>query len=146
MIVGTAVRTLQIDDEFEGFDEGQVFSLTDGSLWIQAEYKYAYHYAFMPRVTLLSGNDGRIYLQVDGMAESVAVRQLSNVVRSRISGAFSGWSGDTEYQLQNRQIWKQSRYKYKYKYKYAPRVLVYRDGGRYHMHVAGTTAEVTRLK
>jgi len=47
------VRKGQIEDEFEGFDDEMIFELTDGSFWIQDEYKYWYHYAYRPRVNIL---------------------------------------------------------------------------------------------
>ncbi len=139
-------RVLQIENEFESFDENRLFELTDGTLWIQDEYKYAYHYAYRPQVMLQMGNDGRTRLRVSGMADAVAAREVSVVTRSRINDEFHGWDGETEYELQNGQIWRQVRYKYKYKYSFAPEVLIYQDRGRHHIHVAGTTAEVIRKR
>lgn len=56
-------------------------------------------------------------------------------VKSRIVGEFNGWSGDTLFEFDNGQIWKQSKYKYKYKYKYRPKVEIIKDGSRHYLKV-----------
>jgi hypothetical protein len=139
-------NTLCIEDEFEGFDDGQVFLLSDGSTWIQDEYQYVYHYAYRPKVALTRSKDGRVYLSVQGMRNSVAVRPVTVTIRSRIAGEFKGWLGNSEYTLSNGQIWRQARYHYHYHYHWTPTVIIFQDAGRYHMVVAGLKAEVRRLK
>lgn len=139
------VAQAQIDDEFEGFDEDRLFKLTDGTYWIQDEYKYWYHYAYMPKIQLLRGR-GRTYLQLEGQSQFVSVRQITQVIESRISDEFRGWEGESAYQLENGQVWQQSRYKYEYKYAYRPDVIIYNPGGGHVMQVAGTSAIVQRLK
>lgn len=49
-------------------------------------------------------------------------------MRSRIDGAWKGWSGDTIVQLVNGSIWRQAEYYYSYQYKYRPEAVV--EGGR----------------
>ncbi len=138
------IKSAQIDDEFEGFDDEMLFALSDGTYWIQDEYKYWYHYAYRPRVNILS-KGSRKYIQVDGKNEVVAIRQLTDVTESKIDGEFKGWEGETVYQLTNGQKWQQSSYKYEYKYAHMPTVLIYSAAGGYKMLVEGTTADVRRV-
>ncbi|WP_120405597.1 hypothetical protein [Halobacteriovorax sp. BALOs_7] len=56
-------------------------------------------------------------------------------VRSRIRGSFEGWDGDSLFQFENGQVWKQAKYQYKYVYKYRPRVEILQDGSRYFLKV-----------
>lgn len=134
----------QIDGELEGFDEEFLFKLTNGTYWVQDEYKYWYYYAYMPRIQLVSANN-RLYLQVVGQTESVAVREIHDVIESQINDEFLGWEGESRYQLVNGQVWEQARYKYEYKYAYRPGVLIFDAGGQHTMQVAGTSAHVRRV-
>ena len=61
----------QLDDEFEGFDDEQIFKMSNGTYWIQAHYKYWYHYAYRPNVIITEEN-GRYYLSVSN--EKIEVR------------------------------------------------------------------------
>ena len=73
------VRKTKIDGDFDRF--------VDGTYWIQAQYMYWYHYAYRPDVNLLRAN-GRFYLQIDGKDKVVPVRQITDVIQSRIDGEF----------------------------------------------------------
>ncbi|TPQ27337.1 hypothetical protein [Methylomonas koyamae] len=139
------VKTIQVDGDFEGFDDEMLFKLVDGSFWIQDEYKYWHHYAYCPRVNVLRAN-GRFYLQVEGQNQIVAIRQISDVIESQINGEFKGWEGETVYELTNGQVWKQRTYNYEYTYAYMPEVLIYSSGGGYKMQVEGTSADVQQIK
>jgi hypothetical protein len=138
------IRQSQIDDEFVGFDEDMLFKLTDGTYWLQSEYRYWYHYAYRPAVEILE-HSGRYFLRLAGDANAIAVIRTNDVIESYIDGEFQGWQGESTYTLGNGQIWKQSRYKYEYRYAYRPQVVVY-PGGGYIMHVDGTQAHVTRVR
>lgn len=141
----TLVKESQIDGDFEGFDDDVLFKLVDGSYWIQDQYKYWYHYAYCPKVNLLKAG-GRFFLQVQGQNEVVPVSQISDVIESQINGEFEGWEGETEYQLTNGQVWKQSTYHYDYTYSYMPEVIIYSVGSGYRMRVEGTSADVRKIK
>jgi len=134
----------KIDGKFEGFNDEMLFKLMDGSYWIQDECKYWYHHAYCPEALILE-NNGRLYIQVDGQNKIVAVRQITNVIKSKINGEFKGWNGETTYKLVNGQVWQQSAYKYEYKYAYMPDALIYDPGGGHVMLVEGTKAKVRRL-
>lgn len=54
-------------------------------------------------------------------------------MKSRIDGAWTGWSGDTIVKLANGSIWRQDQYYYRYQYKYRPHVIIERNM----MHVEG---------
>jgi hypothetical protein len=53
------------------------------------------------------------------------------VVKGRIRGEFTGWTGETVFELDNGQKWQQARYAYWYHYQYRPEVVVYRDGSKH---------------
>jgi len=134
-----------IDGEFSGFDSDALFHLNNGTYWLQAEYKYWYHYAYRPEVEICRRGGG-FYLRLAGQSASVVVEQLTDVIESRISGAFTGWQGDSEYELTNGQIWKQVRYRYQYRYKYRPHVLIYSASSGKTMDVGGCRANVKRVR
>lgn len=139
------VKRTQVNGDFEGFDDEVLFKLMDGTYWIQDEYKYWYHYSYCPEALILE-RGGRFYIQVDGQSEIVSVRQIHNVIESKINGEFNGWEGETEYELTNGQVWKQSAYKYKYKYAYMPSAIVYETSSGMVMTVKGTKAKVRRIR
>jgi hypothetical protein len=142
---GRIVLQSQISDSFEGFDDAMLFQLYNGQFWIQKEYKYWYHYAYMPRVSiyLYSGSN---YLTIDGQAEFVAVDQLTDVLERTIISDFNGWSGDTIFELDNGQIWKQDAYAYHYSYSYRPKAIIYKSGYGFKMIVNGSSIKVKRIK
>lgn len=123
----TIARRAQIDDEFEGFDQDAIFALTDGTYWIQSEYRYWYHYAYRPQVEIVN-HGGCLYLQLVGSNERVAVRQLHQVIESRIDGDFEGWTGNSVYTLTNGHTYRQRDGKCRSRHRHRPGVLVY-DGG-----------------
>lgn len=59
------------------------------------------------------------------------------VTEGQIDGAFSGWDGDTYYNLTNGQVWQQTHHKYAYHYAYRPNARVLTDGSRYFLEVEG---------
>jgi hypothetical protein len=61
------------------------------------------------------------------------------VLQSRINGTFNGWDGDTMFELENGQIWKQRDYAYMYHYAYRPKVTIIKEGFSYKMFIEGVT-------
>ena len=141
--MGQIVYQGKIESDFEGFDQDAIFKMSNGTYWVQAQYRYWYHYAYRPDVIITQEN-GRYMLSVAG--ESIEVRRLHNVIESKIDGTFEGWDGDKVYTLTNGQIWKQKKYKYKYKYAYRPEVIIAEINGSYVMQVKGTSAEVVKIQ
>ena len=139
------VRRSQISGSFEGFDDETLFKLTDGTFWLQDEYKYWYHYAYCPKAVILQ-EGGALYIQVDNQDQVVRVRQVYDVVEGTIDGEFTGWSGDSQYKLTNGQTWKQAAYKYEYKYVYRPEVTIYTASSGTIMDVDGAKAQVRRVR
>jgi len=134
-----------IDGSFTGFDADALFKLSDRTYWLQAEYKYWYHYAYRPQVEIYLVY-GVPHLRVVGQSELVAVRQIGNVIESQTAGEFSGWDGESEYELTNGEVWKQARYRYQYQYKYRPHVIIYEASGGTIMDVDGCRAVVERIR
>ena len=60
-----------IDGSWTGWSGDTIVQLTDGTVWRQDEYRYEYHYAYRPQVTITSGK-----MLVVGMSQAVRVRQL----------------------------------------------------------------------
>ena len=101
----------RIDGAFEGWDGETIFRLRNGQIWKQAEFAYTYSYSYSPEVIIFPVVGG-CEMQVDGLSETIRVRQLVPVVsncsppiESRIDGYFEGWDGDTIFPLRNGQIW-----------------------------------------
>ena len=132
----------KIDSDFEGFDDHAIFKMSNGTYWVQARYKYWYHYAYRPNAVITEEN-GKMVLTVLG--QSIPVRRLDGVIESFIDGTFEGWGGNTRYKLSNGQEWQQAEYKYEYKYAYRPKVVICEIDGRYIMHVEGTHVAVKRV-
>lgn len=70
-----SVIETQIDGEFEGWEGETVVKLTNGQVWIQTEYYYEYHYAYMPDV-LIYNPGGGWKMRVEGVDKAVEVEQL----------------------------------------------------------------------
>ena len=141
--MGQIVYQGKMYSSFEGFNEDAIFKMSNGTYWVQARYRYWYHYAYRPDV-VITQEDGRYILHVAG--QSIEVRRLNNVIESNIDGAFEGWDGDKVYKLTNGQRWKQKNYKYEYKYAYRPEVIIAEVNGSYVMQVEGTSAEVVKIQ
>jgi len=65
-----------IQGTFYGFDGDTIFALDDGTFWLQAEYKYWYHYEYQPEVEIIS--DGRCGYHIRVEAECPARRGKPN--------------------------------------------------------------------
>jgi hypothetical protein len=139
------IHRAQLKGAFQGFNQDALFSLTNGSHWLQAEYKYWYQYVYRPMVEIFLDR-GQACLRLAGSQESVLVKQLFGVIESQIADAFEGWQGESEYELTNGQVWKQSVYKYEYKYVYRPGVVIYNSSSGMMMDVDGSRAVVRRVR
>lgn len=135
-------KTSQIEDDFEGFDDEMTFELTDGTVYYQSAYKYSYHYAYRPIVKIYSNGYAQIIVP-DGMNDFAEV-ESTTAIKSKIISDFRGWSGDTIFELQNGQIWKQDKYTYFYAYR--PNVVIVKVGSYYIMTVKNKSIRVKRIK
>lgn len=129
----------------------EVFKLASGSLW-QVKYEYEYLYEYYPDVVICP-NEGKLLIK----GKKLNVQPLSSggassapsvgVIESKIDGDFNGWEGETIYKLTNGQVWQQASYTYTYSYSFMPKVLIYKDGGKYFMQVGDKKAvHVKRLR
>jgi len=64
-----------IKGKFMGFKSYTTFEFTDGQKWRQNDTKFLHHYAFNPEVQIIQ-KEGKYYLQVQNVSESVEVRRL----------------------------------------------------------------------
>ncbi len=65
----------QIDGDFEGWEGETIVKLMNGQIWQQTEYYYHYHYAFMPKVTIIKSGAGYKMI-VDGSPKAIGVTRL----------------------------------------------------------------------
>lgn len=86
------------------------------------------------------------FLTVDGQKQFVEIELIDDVIKATIVNDFNGWSGDTIFELDNGQIWKQSEYDYDYNYSYRPDAIIYSNGYDYKILVEGNSVGVKRLK
>jgi hypothetical protein len=64
----------QLKGSFKGFkDRETIFEFYGGRKWRQAEYRYHYYYAYMPRAKIVH-ESGRYNLYVEGISSPVEVR------------------------------------------------------------------------
>lgn len=142
---GQLVVESKIDGDFEGFDDGKLFPLYNGQYWLQKRYKYWYHYSYMARIKIHKYQN-RFFLTKDGKDKCVEVELINNVIKATIVNDFNGWSGDTLFELDNGQIWKQDAYDYDYNYSYRPDAIIYHDGYNHKLMVEGKSVQVRQLK
>lgn len=67
---------------------------------------------------------------------------MTEVIKSKIDGAFHGWSGNTVFKLANGQLWEQDAYAYNYHYAYRPNVKITDVNGAYVMEVDGVNENI----
>jgi hypothetical protein len=142
---GRLVVDSTINGKFEGFNRDKLFELANGQYWIQSIYKYWYHYAYRPKVKIFNyGN--RFYLIPEGTNNFVEVKKINDVIKGTIVNNFNGWSGNTLFELDNGQIWKQAEYDYDYNYSYRPEAIIYSVGFEYRLMVEGKAVAVKRVR
>ena len=64
-------------------------------------------------------------------------------MKSRVEGAWIGWSGDTVVKLVNGTVWRQAQYYYRYHYKYRPEVII--DGNLMYVDGMPKAVRVRRI-
>ena len=135
------IITSRINNEFNGFEEGKLFKLENGEIWIQDEYDYDCNYINRPKVKIFS-DDYRFYLQLEGMDKKVVVRRIPDYVQSNIISDFKGWDGSTIFKLSNGQVWQQAQSSHVDHYSYRPTAIIYDSGSGYKMKVEGINESV----
>ena len=136
------LKQSQIDGEFNGFNDEIVFPLMDGTFYYQSAYKYNYYHAYCPNVRIYQNGYIKILI-ADGLDDYAEIQETT-AIKSTIVNDFNGWSGDTIFELQNGQIWKQDKYKYFYAYR--PKVTIVKVGSKHILNVKGKSIRVKRIK
>ena len=65
----------QIDDDFEGYEEGNLYELANGQIWKQVDYRYYYRYSYRPDV-LIYRDGSTYYMFVEGMDDKIEVERI----------------------------------------------------------------------
>jgi len=114
----------QIEGEFNGYNDGAIFRLTNGQIWQQRRYKYMYRYAYRPKVRIYK--DGTRWIMEVKLAgcEPIEVVQVSLVQEGRIVSDFKGFFQNAKFEFQNGSMWEQDEYKYIYHYAYQPNAVI----------------------
>jgi hypothetical protein len=74
-VPAASVVETQVDGEFSGWEGETIIKLMNGQIWQQTEYRYEYHYAYMPKV-LVYPSSGGFKMKVDGVSQPVGVERL----------------------------------------------------------------------
>ena len=115
----------QIEGEFNGFNDGAIFRLVDGTVWQQKNYQYMYIYAYRPQVSIHQDNIGRWIMKVDiAGCPPIEVQQVRVIQEGHIISDFKGFFQDAKFEFQNGNIWEQAEYKYNYHYSYRPYAVI----------------------
>ena len=69
----------RIDGDFEGWDGGTTFKLTNGQVWRQVGNEYTFDYNFYPKVSIVSTQDG-YQMQVEGMNKKISVVPIKTLL------------------------------------------------------------------
>jgi hypothetical protein len=137
----------QIDGDFSGFNGSAVFRLANGQVWQQARYRYRYHYAYRPHVEI-SRHGSNFVMKVPCMNDQVEIVPATILCEGTIVSDFNGFDGESIFEFQNGQRWKQAAYAYAYHYAYRPEAVVVDgiDGVILSVEGMDETVQVRRLK
>ena len=114
----------KIDGEFNGFNNGAVFKLSNGQVWQQRRYKYMYRYAYRPNVRLYrEGVKCMLEIKLSG-CEPIEVIKVDVLQDDYIVSNFKGFFQNARFEFQNGSVWEQAEYKYNYHYAHRPHALV----------------------
>lgn len=131
-------------------NNGEVFVLSDGSIW-EVKYEYEYMYEYYPSVVICPDKNILIIKGKQLNVANLSGGGLSNggsVIESNIDGEWNGWDGDTVVKLTNGQIWEQSDSHLSLSLGFRNNVLLFQKSGIWYMQVEdeGEAVAVTRLK
>ena len=65
----------RISGTFNGWDGDTIVQLANGHIWQQTEYRYDYHYAYMPEVVVYQSAGG-YKMCVDGVSRCIRVTRI----------------------------------------------------------------------
>lgn len=131
----------RVENEFNGFNDGAIFQLSDGRTWQQSRYKYKYKYAHRPEVEIRKEGNRNI-MHVPCMADEIEVAEVSVVAEGAIVSDFKGFDGKSVFELSNGKTFEQAEYKYSYHYAYRPRAIVIDGLNGLTIHIEGMDESV----
>ena len=82
--------------DLKGFEDNTVFTLEDGSWWLQVDGFSRQAEAAAPEAELWQDGSGYFLRILDSQ---IRVRPLANAFRDRIEGDFNGWEDGRQYKL-----------------------------------------------
>lgn len=87
-------RTFRIVNQFYGYDQYNIYELSDGTIWIQTDYYSKYYYKYRPEVLIYK--DGiKYYMKVDGIDKSILVEPISFYHKSKLVQALDYYGNET---------------------------------------------------
>lgn len=90
----TLYKTSRIASEFYGYDQYNIYELSNGTIWIQTNYYYKYRYKYRPEVSIYK-NGTKYYMNVDGMDKSISVEPISLYYKSKLVQALDDYGNET---------------------------------------------------
>ena len=126
--------------DLKGFEDNTVFTLEDGSWWLQVDGFSRQAEAAAPEAEIWQDSTGYFLRILDSQ---VRVRPLANAFRDRIDGDFTGWEDGRQYKLACGRMFRQACFGFEYAYAESPEAVVADLDGVTMMFVCGTAMEVT---
>lgn len=87
-------NTSYITEEFYGYDQYNIYELSNGTIWIQTNYYYSYCYRYKPKVFIYEDNS-QYYMLVDGMNKPISVAPISLYYKSKLVKALDNYGKET---------------------------------------------------
>ena len=125
--------------DLKGFEDNTVFTLEDGSWWLQVDGFSRQAEASAPEAELWQDGSGYFLRILDSQ---IRVRPLANAFRDRIEGDFNGWEDCRQYKLACGRTFRQACFGFEYAYAESPEAVVADLDGVTMMFVCGTAMEV----
>lgn len=119
-----------IDGYFRGWQNKRVFALANGQFWQQTSPESSSQTLYRPAVTITNRlQTGSWRMSVAGASGFADVKQLTNVIRTTISGTFYGFGKGRLFKFTDGTWWKQTSSETSAFTRFNPEVLVWREGG-----------------
>ena len=77
-LVASALIESRLEGEFEGYEAGNIYRLTNGQLWEQISARYRYRYWYRPEVTIVQ-RDGQYRMKIEPLDDWITVVQLGGI-------------------------------------------------------------------
>lgn len=141
---GKLVEESKLDGTFNGFSVHNLFPLVNGQYWMQTSIELWNNNSFNPTIKIYYYQN-QYYLIKDGSENYVEVSMINEVVKSTFKNDFDGWRGETVFELENGQVWKQDQYESDYNNSYHQEALIYYSGLEYRLQVEGKSIAIKKV-